>query len=188
VGTPRDITHTFPGAGEVQHQIAGRYIRVIDATGDVFIRLGGGSEVRAGAGQGLDSSGRFTKFSLRSAIAQTVQVRISDTPQEDNTQTVTATVTASIAPGNTLDIGGDVSIPALSSATVLAGDATRLAAVINNISDQELRIGGAGVGAATGVPLKPGEEKVIATTAIIACYNPHASVAKSVAVLPLREV
>lgn len=188
MGSPRDYTEVFTGLAERPIQARGRYIRIMEATGDVYISVAGSSRLKRVVGQEIDHGSEFSRFILRSTIAQTVRVVVSDTSQRDDQQTVNVNATATVAPGNTLDAGGDVLIPANSAANVIAGDGTRLVVGVHNISDQELRIGGAGVTAASGLPLKPGEEKYIATTAVVAVFNPHATEAKSVAVLPLREV
>lgn len=190
MSAPRDYALTFTGAGTLPIRTTGRHIRILESpVSNVWVEVDGSRELKRTAGQGINvGASGFRRLLVRSAVAQTVLVSISDERQDDDQQSVAVTTSATIAPGNTLDAGGDVPVPALTSQTVIGADATRLAVLVHNISDQELRIGGAGVGAASGVPLAPGEEKGIATTAIVACYNPHATVAKSVAVLPVREV
>ena len=189
MGAPRDFSLSFGGAGIQEIRAVGRFIRILEApTSNIWVEVDAGSELKRVAGQDVDNGAPFSRFRIRSAVAQTILLTVSDTRQADDQESVSVSVSATVAPGNTLPTGGDVSIPALSSATVLAADATRLAGIVHNLSDQALRIGGAGVGAATGVPLDPGEKIAIASTAIIAAYNPHATVAKSVAVLPIREV
>ena len=189
MGTPRDYRLTFTGAGTQEVQARGRFLRVLDApSSSIFIQPSHGSELERRAGQSINVERPFHRIRVRSTVAQTVRIQVADTRQDDDQETVNVNATATITPGNTLPTGGDVSIPALTSATVAAGDANQLAVSITNISNQELRIGGVGVGAASGEPLVPGEKKTIATTAAVACYNPHATEAKSVAVLPLRNV
>lgn len=189
MGSPRDIEHTFAGAGEIRHQLAGRYIRVLSATGDVFVKPGGGSEVRRKSGQALYLANGFNEVTLRSTIAQTVQVVIADEPQDDNAQTVTANVTATVAAGNTVTTTADASVAATTTAQVLAGRADRLTAIIKNLAANAapIRVGDAGTAAAQGHELAPGESIALDTTSAIYVYNSHGS-AQSVSLTEVRAV
>jgi len=186
---PRDYEITFAGAGEREIFARARYVRVLDATGDVFIKADDASEVKRVKGQALNLETGFSKITIRSAIAQTVRVVLASLPQDDASTSVNATVSATVAPANTLDAGGDVNILATSSALLSAGDVTRMALIVSNPASNTaaVRVGGAGVGAASGVAIEPGESITLATTAAVYGYN-TSSGAQSVQVLPMREV
>jgi hypothetical protein len=91
----------------------------------------------------------------------------------DGRATANVNVTATVAAGNTLNNGGDVSALAGAATQLLAADASRTYALICNVSTNTLtvRIGSSAVAAATGVPLEPGETLALATTAAIYAYN-----------------
>ncbi len=173
---PRDFSLTFGGAAEREIKAAGRYLRVLATpTADVFISIDGGSELQRGAGQQVHVPAGFTRFSVRSAVAQTVRISTSETSQDDARSNVALSVSATVAPGADVGNGGDVSILAASSAQVLAANLNRLAAIITNLTANTVavRVGKAGVGAASGIPLDPGDSVTLATTAAIHVYNPH---------------
>lgn len=173
---PRDFSLTFGGAGTREIRAAGKYLRVLATpSADVFIRIGGGSELQRGAGQGIYEPGGFDRFEVRSTVAQTVLVTLSDVPQDDSRSNVALSVSATVAPGADVGNGGDVAVPATSSAQVLAANLTRLAAIITNptANTVAVRVGKAGVGAASGIPLDPGDSVTLATTSAIHVYNPH---------------
>ena len=189
MASPRDITHTFTGAGEVQHRLQGRYLRILSATDDVYVQLDGGSEVLRKSGQAINDPDGFAFIKLRSTVAQTVQIVVADTPQDDNAQTITATVSATIGAGDTLTSAPDFSVPATTTSQVLAGRADRLTAIIKNLNSNTdpVRVGDASVGASRGHELMPGESISLDSTSSISVYNPKAS-AQSVSLLEIRDV
>lgn len=175
---PRDFSLTFGGAGQREVKATGRHLRVLDTpSAEVFISIDAGSELQRGAGQAINVPDGFSRFMVRSTVAQTVRVTVSDVPQDDARSNVALNVSASVAPGDDLDNGGDVSVPATSSAQVIAASATRLAVIITNPEGNAapVRVGKSGVGAASGIPLEPGDSVTLATTAAVHVYNTHSS-------------
>lgn len=183
----RDIPFTLqPGVPSDFVNIPGNWIAVKEAIGDVTIRVNYGQRsFQRQAGEALTAD--YSTLQVESPIAQTVIMSLGFGETRDARATVNANVTAIIAEGNTLPPGGDVVVPAGGSAILLAGDATRLTAILQNLGNATLRIGGSGVGASSGVPLVPGEKFGLDGTAVIAAFNPDV-VPHSVAVLPLRQV
>lgn len=190
MSSPRDYYLTFTGAGIQEIKARGRFLRVLSApSAPVFLAFDGSTELERRAGQGVNYGGAFNRIAVRSTVAQTVLVCVSDERQDDDQEEVSVSVAATVAPGNTLGAGGDVSIPATSSNVLSASDATRLALIVANPpgNTDPVRVGGAGVNASSGIELQPGDSITLATTAAVHAYNPKGS-AQSVQVLPVREV
>jgi hypothetical protein len=87
----------------------------------------------------------------------------------DARATANVTVNTTVAPGASLNNGGDVACVSGVATVLLAADATRLYALVANSSANAatVRLGTAAVGAATGIPIEPGQTLPIATTAAI---------------------
>ncbi len=187
---PRDLEHTFTGAGTVRHGISGRYMRVLEApSGPVYIRLDGGSELKRVAGQSIGLASPFSSIAIRSAVAQTVLFTISDTPQDDNQTAITATINATITAGDTITTTADVSVAGVTASQVLAGRADRVSVIVKNLSGNSdpIRVGESGTGAARGHELMPGESISLDVTAAIYVYNSKAT-AQSVSIIEIRDV
>lgn len=185
---PTDHLITFAGAGSVRIPDSGRYVRIIEATGDVYLKLDDVStELKRGVKSQVSSEG-FSAVVVRSAIAQTIRLCISDQPQDEGRDDVAVTTSASIVPGNTFEGSADVALAAATATQIIGADATRLGVLIKNPSSNtaSVRIGGAAtVGAAQGIELEPGESIPVATTAAVWGYSvPGESVSVSV----VREV
>lgn len=185
---PIEYSLTFSGAGERELQVNGRYLYINDATGDVFVSLDNGSELQRGKKSNVANGEPFTRLRVRSAIAQTVRLTVSEERQDEGRDDVAVTTTASITPGNTFQGSADVALVAVTATEIIAADATRLGVLIKNPSSNtaSVRIGGAAsVGAAQGIELEPGESIPIATTDAVYGYSvPGESVSVSV----VREV
>lgn len=185
---PTDHEFTFGGPGVWRIPDSGRYVRIIEATGDVYLKLDDVStELKRGVKSQVSSEG-FSQVVVRSAIAQTVRICISDQPQDEGRDDVAVTTAASITPGNTFAGAADVALTAATATEIIGADATRLGVIIKNPSSNtaSVRIGGAAsVGAATGIELEPGESMPVATTAAVWGYSvPGETVSVSV----VREV
>lgn len=185
---PTDHVFTFAGAGSVRIPDSGKFVRVIEATDDVYIKLDDVStELKRGVKSQVSSEG-FENVVIRSLVAQTVRICISDQPQDEGRDDVAVNTTASITPGNTFAGAADVALAAAAATLIIASDADRLGVLIKNPSSNaaSVRIGGlASVGAAQGIELEPGESIPIATTDAIYGYSvPGESVSVSV----VREV
>lgn len=193
MSTPRDYSLTFTGAGSQEIKATGRHVRVYStsvAGADVWLNIDG-TELKRRAGQGVNVGGAgFSRVTVRVAVACTVLICIADERQDDDQENVSVSVSATVGAGNTADNGGDVSILASSSAQVLAADATRLVAIITNpvTNTDQVRVGGAGVLATSGVPLEPGESVSLALTAAIHVFNAKAGGAQTVTAAAVRKV
>jgi hypothetical protein len=189
---PRDYVLTFAGAGEQVIHARGRHLRVLEAaTAPVYVQIDGSGELYRRAGQGINVSAPFSKFTVRSTVAQSVRVCVSEERQDDDSESVAVSVTATVAPGDTLETVADVSIGAAASAVIVGADATRRVVIIKNLSSNTdaIRIGEAGgVGAARGHELEPGESIALATTSAVSAYNTKAGGAQSVSVVSIKDV
>lgn len=185
---PTDHVLTFGAAGSVRIPDSGRFVRIIEATDDVYIKLDDISTELKRAVKSQVSSEGFESVVIRSAVAQTIRLCISDEPQDEGREAVSVSVTASVTPGNTFAGVADVALVAATATTILAADADRLTALIKNPSSNtaSVRIGTTGsTGAAQGFELEPGESISIATTAAIVGYSVPA---QSVSVSVVRDV
>lgn len=185
---PTDHELVFTGAGSRQVSSAGKYVRILEATGDVYIKIDAiSTELKRGKKSEIATPG-FKKIMVRSAIAQTVRLVISDQPQDEGRDDVAVTTTASITPGNTFEGVADVPLTAATASKISNSDATQLGVIIKNPSSNtaSVRIGGAAsVGAAQGIEIEPGESIPIATTAEVWGYS---APGESVSVSVVREV
>lgn len=177
MGVPRDYSLTFAGAGEREWQATGRYVRVLATpSAPAFIRIDGGSELERGAGQGINVPEGFSRISVRTAVAQTVVISISDAPQDDNRTVVDLAVSATVA--------GATAATKVAAVTIAAGATEQLCPA--NADRQEVRIGIAsdqpggvwfsddpGQGADEGGFLDAGTVDYPATTAALYAHNPH---------------
>lgn len=191
MGQPRDYSLTFAGAGEREFQAAGRYLRILATpAAPVFVALDSGSELERSAGQSVPVPEGFSRVRVRSAVAQTVVVSVSEVDQDDKRSNVALSVAADIEAASVIDNGGDVSIPGTSAANVVAGDPDTLTVTVTSLETNDpsapLRVGTAGVGATSGHPLWPGDSITLATNATVRVYNPHSS-AQDVAVVRLAK-
>ena len=193
MATPRDITEVFAGAGQRPILAGGRFVRVLaaDASGVTIIPDTGQPLLRF-AGQDIDvGPGGFRRLQISVTVASTVKLVISDTRQADNQTSINATVSATVSPGGTFPTGGDVACPNAASTQLIAGNANELTVMVrssaaNTYAAGTVRVGGTGVGAASGIELNPGEVITISTTAPIAAYN-GSGAAVTLQVLPVQK-
>jgi len=170
----------------------GNFFRIVSASASatVSVQMDTGPYTPMEAGNAIKlERGEFGRLTLKSAVAQTVVIVAGFGTMYDDQQAVTVNANATVAPGNTLDNGGDVSLAATATTSVRAADANQLAVIIKAdiANTATIRVGTTAVGAAQGYPLEPGESVTIATTAAIAAYNPDAA-AQNVHVLPVRNI
>lgn len=186
---PTDHLITFSGAGSVRIPDSGRYVRIIEASGDVFLKLDDVStELKRGVKSQVSSEG-FSAVVVRSAIAQTVRLCISDQPQDEGRDDVAVTVSATLIPGNTLEGVADHTPAGVGAEEVLAADADRLAFTLTNPSTNTgvMRVSGsaATVGAARGAILEPGQSITRAYNGAVWVYFPAV---ESVAIDVVRNI
>lgn len=193
MGTPIDRSITFAAAGTQGVQLEGRFVRVLaaDPTG-VTIKPSPGSPLLRYVGQDIDAGpGGFKSLDVTVTVASTVRLCVSDTRQADDSVEVSATVSATVSPGSTLGIGGDTACANAIATLLVAGNANGLGAIICGPAAGvwaagTVRVGGAGVTAASGIEIAPGEKITIATTAPIYAYN-NSGAAITLEVLPLTK-
>jgi len=168
--TPIRVTLT---AGVPQRfGVDGDYVHVITApVTDLTVRFDAGEKVPMYEGVGFRRY--YREIELESTTGQSVIVLAGFGSVFDGRATANVNVTATVAAGNTFNVGGDVATVSAAATLLLAADALRTYALIGNVSTNTVtvRIGPAAVAAATGIPLEPGETLSIATTAAIYGYQ-----------------
>jgi hypothetical protein len=185
---PRDHVLTFAGAGVMYVSQKGRHVRVLEApTAAVFIEVEDAAEVKVAAGQGINDQDGFKKLTVRSTVAQTVRLRVSETLQEDNSTNVQVNATATVQGATVITAVPLVEVPALSTVQLAAGDPDRVELRVALASDEPgpVWLGPAGVGADEGGLLEPGMIDYPATTAAVFAHNPHATLSVWVSVLDM---
>lgn len=187
---PRDFSLTFGGAGEREIKAAGRYLRVLATpTADVFISIDGGSELQRGAGQQVHVPAGFTRFSVRSAVAQTVRVSTSETSQDDARSNVALSVSATVAGSTAATKKPVVSVPALGVLLLVAANPKRQSVRLAIAADAAGPVwysDSATQGANEGGLLEPGMIDYPASLSALYAYNPHATLAVDVSVLDME--
>ena len=173
---PTDHFFTFAGAGFVEIAEEGRYVRVIDATDDVYIKLDDVStELLRGKGSQIGSQG-FRRVRIRTLVAQTIQICISDDPQDEDRNAISLSVSATLLPGNTFEGIADFTPAGVGAEQVLAADSDRLTFTLTNPATNTgiMRVSGsaATVGAARGAYLEPGQSITRAYDGAVWVYFP----------------
>lgn len=152
-------------------------VRVLEATGDIHIGFNHGGVGPAFKGFRYTAPESEPVRSIQlidvSGAANTVVLGISVGTTEDNR--ISGEVTAEIDPGSTFATLADATLVAAAAAAVLlaANTARReviLTAPLTNAA--AARIGDSNIGAARGLLLNPGEQKVISTKAVVYGYAP----------------
>lgn len=168
--------------------IAGDYFHVDTApVNDLIARFDDGEPVPVKAGMGFRRY--YDKVTLESATGQAVIVFGGFGSVADSRATANVNVSSTVAPGNTMDDGGDVSVPDSSVTQLCAADADRLYANIDVPSDAAgpVRVGTSGVTLASGRRIEPGTGVPVATTSALYAYHEN-GVAVVVAVSAVRRV
>jgi hypothetical protein len=167
--------------------IGGDYFHVLTApVNDLLVRFDDGKQTPAFKGVGYRVY--YDAVELESATGQTVVVLAGFGSVFDGRASANVSVSSTIAPGATLNNGGDVVAVHSVATQLIAQDAARLYALIGNPSSntQTMRIGGAGVTGSKGVLLEPGCTLPMATSAAIYAYNPHASLDETLTVMSVE--
>lgn len=177
------------GAGQtVSHDVEGDYIHIHTApVDDLIVRFDDGEPVPMPQGMGFRRY--YKKVSFTSGTGQTIRVLLGFGSVADARATANVSVTTNVAPGNTLDNGGDVSCPTGAATLLLSADPDQLYALVSNPSTNTgtIRVGTATVGAANGIPLEPGVTLPLATTAAIYARNDTGS-SITISAIRVREV
>lgn len=152
--------------------IEGDYFHVLTApVDDLKVRFD--DDRQTSVFQGLGFRRYYSRCEFESATGQTIEVMLGFGSVQDARATANVNVTTNIAPGNTIDNGGDVEVTADTAEQLLAADADRLYALIKNPSTNSntFRIGSAAVTATSGIALEPGETLPYPSTAAIWAHN-----------------
>jgi hypothetical protein len=188
----RPRTQSFTAGQEIPVSTAGQFLHILSAADPVQVSIDDGEFITLTQGQGVETN--FQKLRIKSATAQSIQWVTGAGRFVDAAANVNVSTSATVAPGNTLDNGGDVSLIAGAgpgATTAIRGaDANALTVIIkaDAANTETVRIGTTGVNSSQGYPLAPGESVALSTTAAIAGYNPSTTDAQNVHVLPVRDL
>lgn len=187
---PRDFSLTFGGAGQREVKAVGRHLRVLDTpSAEVFISIDAGSELQRGAGQAINVPDGFSRFTVRSTVAQTVLVTVSDVPQDDSRSNVALSVSATVAGSTAATKKPVVSVPALGVLLLVAANPKRQSVRLAIAADAAGPVwysDSATQGANEGGLLEPGMIDYPASLSALYAYNPHATLAVDVSVLDVE--
>jgi len=172
-------------------KIKGRHLRLVEATGDLYVALDQSPWLKLKQGQGLTIDGQgVTDVRIKSPTAQNVLIVAGDGLFHDNNQSVSVNTTATVDPANTYTPHADVSVPAGGTAALVAANSNRRAVTITNpISNAgTFRIGiPLSVAANQGDILEPGDSITLATTAALSAFN-TGSAAESLIVNEVEQI
>lgn len=156
-------------------RVSGDFVHVRDASAAVSVGMDGATPVSYVQGETVQSS--YERLEFLSATTQTVTFIVG--PGEFRGNAVTATISAAVDVqlSDTAVSTTAVSVPATSSAQILASNVDRKEARVSLLSTaaNEVYVGGSGIGAGEGGPIEPGVTDYISTTAALHAYNPGAS-------------
>lgn len=186
---PRDHVLVFTGAGVRYVEQRGRHVRVLEAPTDaVYIEIEDAAELKVAAGQGVNDLDGFKRLAVRSAVAQTVRLRVSDTVQEDNAINVQVSASATVQGGTVVNAPALIEVTAGNTILLAAGNPDRIELRLAIASDEPgpVWLGPAAVAANQGGLLEPGMIDYIATTAALHAHNPHPTDSVFVSVLELE--
>ena len=172
-----DIPLVFTGGETQEFQAVGRYIRIREATAVVYLTIDGVGEIQRNKGEQIDTGKDSSRVRVRSVVAQSVSITSADNPQDDNRNSVSLTVSATVTNGNDNQHLTKVTIPATSSAQIAAANANRLSLRVSLLSSAAgyVTLGKSGVSASSGGSLEEGMVDYIDTTGAVFAYNPNAS-------------
>lgn len=183
----QDYSIPLAAGGSFTLSAVGNFVKCKSVGATIKLRIGDGPQVNLYSGRSFrmpaglsfdrlefmnDSGGSVT------AVIDVCQGEIYDDP--------VLTGDISIAPAAAISTAADVSITAASTVQVVAGNSSRRAVVVGNLSvnTQVMRIGDSNAGAARGAELSPGEKVTLETTAAVYAYNPGGA-AESLSVMEI---
>ncbi len=177
-----DYEITFAGAGQqpISLHRGSRFIRILEADSDVYIKVGSRSEIKRTVGQQIDlgvENDGATQAVIRSAIAQTVTLVVSTNRQDDDRANINATINTAIEPGNDNQHLPKVTVGAGVSLQIAAANANRKSLRVAMASDEvgPVSLGKAGIIADQGGLLEPGMVDYIDTAGVLYARNDNAS-------------
>jgi hypothetical protein len=154
-----DYTLTFGGAGQQPIHVQGQFVRIREASGDVYLQIDGASELKRKAGEAINlgAGNDSRRVMVRSIIAQTVEITTSSEKQSDDRATINATISTTLAGSNTINNPGDITASALVSAAIAANANRKVVKFsLPSTATNPVRLGNATVTAASGDILEPG--------------------------------
>lgn len=168
-----DHTLVFSGAGQRQINAQGRYIRIREADGPVFLSIDGAGEIKRHKGEQVNTGFENVRVYIRSEIAQTVELTASPLPQDDNRNSVSVNTTTTVDPSNNINGVAAKTCLAAGSVQLVAGNVNRVRLIIKIPSDQSdgVWLSGAASAANNGDFLEPGERLILGTTAELWAYG-----------------
>ncbi len=165
----RTYTISLIANQEYPLRVRGDMYAVIDNTSDFTITFDQSNRIQmATAGTGGNFPAEYSDIVLSSPTTQTVVVIFGFGKYNDARASVNATVNTTIAPSDTLDNDGDVTVAGV--ATLLkAADANTKEILIHVPSSAEnsIRVGGASVTVSTGLEVEPGMSLQLSTEAAV---------------------
>lgn len=168
-----DHTLVFGGAGQRQIMASGRFVRIREADGDVFLSIDGAAEIKRRRGEQINTGFDNVRVYVRSDIAQTVELTASPYSQDDNRTAVSLSTTTTVDPSNNINGVSAKTCLAAGSVQLIAGNAARVRLIVKIPSDQldGVWLSGAASAANSGDFLEPGERLVLGTTAELWAYG-----------------
>lgn len=183
------IRSTLAAGVPQRFEISGDYVHVLTApVDDLTVRFDSGEPVPMFKGLGFRRY--YGELELESATGQAVVVLAGFGSVADARASANVNVTTNIAPGNTIDDGGDVVCVHQAATPLIGADPDRLYVLLANVSSNTItvRVGTSGVGPSTGVPLEPGVTLPYPTTAAVYAWNDDAADDVNIAVSAIKEV
>jgi len=168
-----DHTLNFGGAGQQQIHARGRFVRIREADGDVFLSIDGAGEIKRRKGEQVNTGFDNVRIYVRSAIAQVVELTASPHPQDDNRTAVNVNTTTTVDPSNNINGVAAATCPLGGSVQLVGANADRVRLIVKVPSDQTdgVWLSGAGSSANNGDFLEPGERLILGTTAELWAYG-----------------
>lgn len=183
------LTITLAANSPQQVGIDGDYFHVLRApVNDLKVRFD--EDRQTSAYEGVGFRRYYSRMELSSATGQAIEIMVGFGSVADARSTANVSVTANVAPGNTINDGGAVSCVHAAATQLLTADTTRLYAIIKNPSTNTLTmyIGTSAVNATKGVPVEPGETFPYAVTAAIYAYNADVALDETLYAASVQEV
>jgi hypothetical protein len=179
------IAVNVPANGEIALNITGQFLSVTEASSSDFdIALGDDAVwivFDKGIRYALPNGERFSRvrFRDRSGATNTLRVYYGDGLFDDNRVSISGSVVigaaVEIATPTTVTTTADQSVPNAVATQVLAANAGRKLAIVQNKGTAAIRVGDSNVAAARGVELASGASWEVATTAALYVYQASGS-------------
>jgi len=179
----------FAGASTQEFHAHGRFLRIRDSVGSVFISIDGATEIEREQGEQIDTGKQSTRVRVRSAIPQTVIFICSSDRQDDDRANANISLAVTIESGNDNNDLPKVSVGAGVAVKVADINLLRKSLRLSVPSDAAgfVTIGKSTVTAIRGGLVEEGTTDYIDTTGEIWVFNPNA-VAVDVYVMEINKI